>query len=328
MNKPKVFLTRELPSEAMERLKQLTDLEMNLEDRVLTKDELIDGVRGKDALLCLLTDQIDKDVLTANPNLKIVANYAVGFNNIDVETATGLGIPVSNTPGVLTETSADLAFALLMAVSRRVVEADRFARTGRWKGWGPLQFLGVDIHGATLGIIGLGRIGKALAKRAKGFDMVVKYWNRTRLSEEEEILLELEYLPMDELLQIADFVSLHVAYNHETNHLISERELNKMKPHAVLINTSRGPVLDEKALVKALQEGKIGGAGLDVFENEPLIEAELVGMDQVVVVPHIGSATVATRTKMAMIAIDNLMAVINGEHAPNLVNAPIYRPMG
>lgn len=327
MNKPKVFLTRELPPEAMKRLNKLTDLEMNHEDRVLTKTELIEGIKGKDALLCLLTDQIDKDILTANPHLKTVANYAVGYNNIDVETASALGIPVSNTPGVLTETSADLAFALLMAASRRVVEADRFTRTGEWKGWGPLQFLGVDVHGATLGIIGLGRIGKALAKRAKGFDMVVKYWNRTKLSKEEEILLGLEYLPMDELLQIADFVSLHVAYNQDTHHLISERELNGMKPNAILINTSRGPVLDEKALVTALREGKIGGAGLDVFENEPLIEAELVEMDQVVVVPHIGSATVATRTKMAMIAIDNLMAVINGGHAPNLVNAGVYRPV-
>lgn len=326
MSKPKVFLTRKLPVEAMERLKVLTELEMNQEDRVLTKAELIEGIKGKDALLCLLTDQIDKDILTANPNLKIVANYAVGYNNIDVEAATALGIPVSNTPGVLTETSADLAFALLMAVSRRIVEADRFTRTGQWKGWGPLQFLGVDVHGATLGIVGLGRIGKALAKRAKGFDMVIKYWNRTRLSEEEEIILGLEYLPMDELLRIADFVSLHVAYTQETHYLISERELNRMKPNAVLINTSRGPVLDEKALVMALREGKIKGAGLDVFENEPLIEAELLEMDQVVVVPHIGSATVATRTKMAMIAIDNLMAVINGDHAPNLVNAEVYRP--
>jgi glyoxylate reductase len=327
MNKPKLFLTRKLPAEAMERLKVLIELEMNQEDRVLTKAELIEGIKGKDALLCLLTDQIDKDILTANPNLKIVANYAVGYNNIDVEAATALGIPVSNTPGVLTETSADLAFALLMAVSRRIVEADRFTRTGQWKGWGPLQFLGVDVHGATLGIIGLGRIGKALAKRAKGFDMVIKYWNRTRLSEEEEILLGLEYLPMDELLQVADFVSLHVAYTQETHYLISEKELNRMKPNAVLINTSRGPVLDEKALVMALREGKIEGAGLDVFENEPLIEAELLEMDQVVVVPHIGSATVATRTKMAMIAIDNVMAVINGEHAPNLVNAEVYRPV-
>ncbi len=324
MNKPKVFLTRELPPEAMKRLNELTDLEMNHEDRVLTKAELIDGIKGKDALLCLLTDQIDKDILTANPDLKIIANYAVGYNNIDVEAATALGIPVSNTPGVLTETSADLAFALLMAVSRRIVEADRFARTGQWNGWGPLQFLGVDVHGATLGIIGLGRIGRALTKRAKGFDMVVKYWNRTRLSEEEEIQLGLEYLPMDQLLQIADFVSLHVAYTQDTHYLISETELNRMMPNAILINTSRGPVLDEKALVTALREGKIRGAGLDVFENEPLIEAELLEMEQVVVAPHIGSATVATRTKMAMIAIDNLMAVINGEHAPNLVNAEVY----
>lgn len=326
MKKPKVFLTRELPPKAMQRLREETELEMNKEDRVLTKEELMAGIKGKDALLCLLTDQIDNEVLSANPDLQVVANYAVGFNNIDVEAATKMGIPVSNTPGVLTETSADLAFALIMSVGRRIPEADKYIRTGQWNGWGPLQFLGTDIHGATLGIIGLGRIGKALVKRARGFGMEIKYWNRTRLTKGEENQLGVEYHSFDEVLKVADFMSIHVAYNQETHHIISSRELDMMKPTAVLINTSRGPIVDEKALVNALQAGQIGGAGLDVFENEPQIEPELLEMDQVVILPHLGSATIATRTRMAMIAIDNLLAVFNGKEAPNLINDQIYSP--
>jgi glyoxylate reductase len=315
MRKPKIFLTRELPPKAMERLRQETELEMNQEDRVLTKDEIIKGLNGKEALLCLLTDQIDEEVLSANPDLKVVANYAVGFNNIDVDAATRMGIPVSNTPGVLTETSADLVFALI-----------KFIRTGKWSGWGPLQFLGYDINGATLGIIGLGRIGKAVAKRAMGFNMDIKYWNRTRLSEEEELQLGLEYLPLDDLLPIADFVSINLAYNEETYHFISDRKLQLMKKTAFLINTARGPIVDEKALVQVLQKGGIRGAGLDVFENEPQVEPELLEMDNVVLLPHLGSATIGTRTKMAMIAVDNLLAVLHGKQAPNLVNNQIYSP--
>lgn len=319
MNKPKVFLTRELPPEVMERLKKETDLEMNPHNRVLSKEEIIEGVKGKDALLCLLTDPIDRDVLSANPDLKIVANYAVGYNNIDVQAAAEMGIPVSNTPGVLTETSADLAFGLMMSVSRRLVEADAYLRTGQWGGWGPLQFLGPDIYGATLGIVGLGRIGKAVARRAKGFDMKISYWNRTRLSEEEEQRENWEYKPLDELLQTADFVSLHVAYTADTHYMISQRELELMKQGAVLINTSRGAVVDEKALVNALKEEKIWGAGLDVFENEPEVEQELLTMKNVVLLPHLGSASVATRTKMGMIAIDNILAAWKGDPIPNLV---------
>jgi glyoxylate reductase len=319
MNKPKVFLTRELPAAVMARLAEEVELTVNPDDRVLSKEEIIEGVKGKDALLCLLTDPIDREVLSANPDLKIVANYAVGYNNIDVKAAAEMGIPVSNTPGVLTETSADLAFALIMAVSRRVVEADAYLRTGQWGGWGPLQFLGPDVYGSTLGIIGLGRIGKAVARRAKGFDMNVKYWNRTRLSMEEEQRENCEYMPLEELLQAADFVSLHVAYAPETHHLISQRELGLMKKGAVLINTSRGAVVDEKALVTALKEGEIWGAGLDVFEHEPEVEKELLTMKNVVLLPHLGSASVATRTKMGMIAIDNILAACKGEPIPNLV---------
>ena len=319
MNKPKVFLTRELPAAVMERLQEEVELTVNPDDRVLSKEEIIEGVKGKDALLCLLTDQIDRGVLSANPNLKIVANYAVGYNNIDVKAAGEMGIPVSNTPGVLTETSADLAFSLMMAVSRRVVEADACLRTGMWGGWGPLQLLGPDVYGATLGIVGLGRIGKAVARRARGFDMNVKYWNRTRLSEEEEQRENWEYMPLEELLETADFVSLHVAHTPETHYMISQRELELMKPGAVLINTSRGAVVDEKALVSALQEGLIWGAGLDVFEHEPEVEKELLTMKNVVLLPHLGSASVATRTKMGMIAIENILAACRGEPIPNLV---------
>lgn len=323
MNKPKVFLTRELPSEVMKRLEKETVLEVNGEDKVLSKEEIIQGLKGKDALLCLLTDSIDEEVLSADPALKIVANYAVGYNNIDIEAATARGIPVSNTPGVLTETSADLAFALIMAVSRRVVEADAYLRSGKWGGWGPLQFLGPDVYGAVLGIVGLGRIGKAVARRGQAFGMKVKYWNRTRLSAQEEQQEGLEYLPFEDLLRTADFVSLHVAFAPETTHLISDPELKMMKPEAVLINTSRGAVVDEKALVKALKEGQIWGAGLDVFEHEPAVEAELLTMKKVVLLPHLGSASVATRTKMGMMAIDNILAAWRGEKIPNLVNSEV-----
>jgi len=318
--KPKVFLTRELPPKVMERLQQETELEMNTEDRVLTKQEIINGVKGKDALLCLLTDTIDGAIMDANPALKVIANYAVGFNNIDIAAATQRRIPVSNTPGVLTETSADLAFTLMTTLTRRIVEADKFVRTGKWKGWGPLQYLGTDIYGATLGIIGLGRIGKAIAKRAKGFDMNIVYWNRTKLTESEEKELGLSYSPFDDLLKKSDFVSLNVAYNKNTFHLMSTREFGLMKESAYVINTARGPVMDENALVNALKENQIMGAGLDVYEEEPEINPELLAMDNTVLLPHIASATIATRTKMGMIALDNLLAACNGDQIPNLVN--------
>ncbi len=321
--KPKVFLTRELPPKAMERLFEHTELEYNKEDRVLTKKEIMDGIQGKDAMLCLLTDTIDGEIMDANPNLKIIANYAVGFNNIDIDAATQRKIPITNTPGALTETSADMAFTLLMATARRVVEGDKFIRTGKWTGWGPLQFLGSDIFGATLGIVGLGRIGKAVAKRAKGFDMKVIYWNRTRLSESEEQKLGLVYASFEEILKKSDYVSLNVAYNEHTFHLMSDNEFNLMKETAIVINTARGPVIDEKALVRALQAKKIAGAGLDVFEEEPKVRPELLEMDNCVLLPHLASATIETRTKMAMIAIDNLLAKFDGKDLPNLVNKEV-----
>jgi len=318
--KPKVFLTRELPKKAMERLFEHTELEYNKKDRVLSKEEIIAGIQGKDALLCLLTDTIDAEIMDANPNLKIITNYAVGFNNIDVEAATKRGIPVTNTPGVLTDTSADMAFTLLVATARRIVEGDQYLRSGQWTGWGPLQFLGADIFGATLGIIGLGRIGKAVAKRGKGFDMNIIYWNRTRLTESEEQELGLTYASLEEVLKQADFVSLNVAYTEQTFHLMSDKEFDLMKETAIVINTARGPVIDEKALVRALQAKKIAAAGLDVYEEEPKVTPELLEMENCVLLPHLASATIGTRTKMGMIAIDNLLAKFDGKQLPNLIN--------
>lgn len=319
-NQPTIFLTRQLPPESMAILRENSILKMNDEDRVLQKQEIIDAVADVDGLLCLLTDTIDDQVLAANPRLKVVANFAVGFNNIDVEAATKRKIPVTNTPGVLTETTADMAWALLMAAARRVVEGDQFVRSKQWTGWGPLQFLGADVTGATLGLIGFGRISRAVAQRARGFDMNVLYWNRTRLSENDERALGIRYASMDDVLAESDFVSIHVALNDQTQHLISTDQLERMKPTACLINTARGPVVDEKALVAALQNGTIASAGLDVFENEPALEPELYDLANVVVAPHLGSATIGTRTKMGNMAVENCLAACRGERPPNLVN--------
>jgi glyoxylate reductase len=253
----------------------------------------------------------------------MVANMAVGFNNIDVETATRLGVAVSNTPGVLSDTTADFAFALLMATARRIPEAERFLREGKYKGWGPLLFCGAEVHHSTLGLIGAGRIGKLMAKRAGGFEMNVIYYDVYRMSPEEEAEYRVTYMPLDEVLKQADFVSVHTPYMPSTHHLISEREFGLMKPTAILINTARGPIVDEKALVQALQAGKIAGAGLDVFENEPAVEAGLLQMDNVVLTPHIASASLKTRTLMATMASDNIIAHIEGKRPPNILNPEV-----
>ncbi|GAB5560722.1 MAG: D-glycerate dehydrogenase [Synoicihabitans sp.] len=322
--KPKIFLTRPLPPATMDLLKAASELTFNPDDRVLSREELIAGMAGQDALLCTLMDGIDGELLDTNPDLKIVANYAVGYNNIDVTAATARKIPVSNTPGVLTDSTADMAWALIFAIGRRVVEGDQLVRSREWQGWGPLQLLGQDITGATLSLIGFGRIGKAMVKRAKGFDMNVVYWNRTRLSEEEEQELGITYGSREEVLARADFVSLHVALTPDTTHLIGAAELAAMKSTAYLINTARGPVVDEKALVAALSEGKIAGAGLDVFEQEPILEPELYDMANVVIPPHLGSATIGTRTKMGNMAAENCFAACRGEPAPNVINPEVY----
>ncbi len=322
--KPKVFLTREVPPAVIAFLREHTDLALNPEDRVLTAAEVIAGLRGRDALLCNITDPIGAEIMDGAPGLKVIANFGVGFNNIDVAAATTRRIPVTNTPGVLTEATADIAFALLLAAARRLGEGERLVRSRQWTGWTPMQMLGADVTGATLGLLGFGRIGQAMAKRARAFDLKVVYWNRTRLSASEEEKLGVNYLPFDEVVATADFLSLHVAYNKDTHHLLGERQFAAMKPTAIVINTARGPVIDEKALVRALASRRIGGAGLDVFEKEPALEPELYALENAVIVPHLGSATIGTRTKMGMLAAQNLLAACSGQRPPHCVNPQVY----
>ena len=321
--KPKVFVTRKLPEKALEMIRAECDMEINPHDRVLTKEELISGISDKDGMLCLLTDEIDEEVIDSGRNLRIIANYAVGYNNIDVSAATKRKIPVTNTPGVLTDTTADMAWALIFAIARRVVEADKFTREGMYKGWGPMMFLGGDIYGKTLGIIGLGRIGKSVVKRAKGFDMRVLYFDAFRADEKVEKELGIEYVSLEELLKESDFVSIHVPLLPSTHHLIGEKELLMMKKTAYLINNSRGPVINEEALVKALRDKEIAGAALDVFENEPELSPGLADLENVVLTPHISSASIETRTKMAVIAAENLLAGLKGIRPPNIVNPEV-----
>lgn len=323
MSKKRVFITRMLPQPAIDMLKERFDVDIYQEDRAIPREVLLERVKGVDALLPLLTDKIDAEVMdAAGPNLKIIANYAVGYDNIDVEEATRRGIVVTNTPGVLTETTADLAWALLMAIARRIVEADKFTRAGKFKGWGPMMFLGSDVYGKTLGIVGAGRIGTAVAMRSKGFNMKVLYTD-VRRNETLERELGARKVELDELLKEADFISLHVPLTPETHHLIGERELKMMKKTAYLINTSRGPVIDEKALVEALKNGEIAGAALDVFENEPELTPGLAELDNVVLTPHIGSASVETRTRMATLAAENIIAYFEGRRPPTAVNPEV-----
>ncbi len=325
MAKPIVYVTRMLPDAAIDLLKRHTDAEINPDDRVLTRKELLEKVRNRDAVLCLLTDTVDDEVLAAAvPRCRIFANYAVGFNNIDLAAATNRGIVVTNTPGVLTDATADIAWALLFSTARRIVEADRFTRAGKFKGWGPLMFLGRDITGKTLGVIGAGRIGANFTKKARGFDMTMIYHD-VKPNGDFEKAVGARYVGKEELLRTADFISLHVPLLAETRHLIGEKELAMMKPTAILINTSRGPVVDEKALVKALKNKVIWGAGLDVYENEPAMEPGLAELDNVVIVPHIASATIETRTKMGLMAVENILAIFAGRTPPQCLNPEVLK---
>ncbi|HHY08498.1 MAG TPA: D-glycerate dehydrogenase [Corynebacteriales bacterium] len=324
MLKKKVLVTRKLPDEAMRLLYETCEVELNPYDRAMTEDEIIEGLNDKQGLLCLLTDTINAQIMDAAKNLKVISNYAVGFDNIDVKAATERRILVTNTPGVLTETTADLTWALLMAAARRIVEADGFMRRGEYKGWGPMLFLGGDVFGKTLGLIGMGRIGSAVARRAAGFNMRVLYYDMNRLSEDEEKAFGVEYAEFDEVLKESDFVSLHVPLLSSTWHLIGERELSLMKLTSYLINTSRGPVVDEKALVEALRSCRIAGAGLDVYENEPEMAPGLHELENVVLLPHIASASVDTRTKMGTMAAHNLIAGLVGELPKNCVNPEVF----
>ncbi len=319
----KVFVTRRIPEEGLKLLEKHCEVYVNPYDRVLTKKEIISNLKDKDGLLCLLTDKIDRDVIYSNPRLKAISNYAAGYDNVDVKAATEKGVPVTNTPDVLTETTAELAWSLLFAVARRIVEGDKFTRDGKFKGWAPLLMLGQDISGKTLGIIGAGRIGTAFALKSKGFNMEVLYIGRRRnkILEKE---LDAKKVDLHTLLKNADFISLHVPLTPETRHLIGEKELRMMKKNAILINTSRGAVVNEKALIKALKNKWIFGAGLDVYENEPCVSEELIEMDNVVLEPHIGSATLETRTRMAIMAAENLIASLKGEKPRNCVNPEVF----
>jgi len=324
MSKPKVFVTQNIPQAGLDLLMKECEVFVNTEDRVLSKGEIMEQLKGMDGMLCLLTDEIDGEIMDAEPNLKVISNYAVGFNNINVDEATKRGIPITNTPGVLTETTADFAWTLLMGIARRLVEADKFTRAGKFKGWRPRMLLGSDIYGKTIGIVGMGRIGQAMARRAKGFNMNILYYDEYRPDAKLEKELGITYVPFDELLQKSDYVSIHVPLMESTHHFIGERELKLMKKSAYLINSARGPIVDEKALVKALKEKEIAGAGLDVFEDEPELAPGLAELDNVVIAPHIASATVETRSKMATMAAEGCLSVLKGEKPVNLVNEDVW----
>jgi len=319
----KVYLTRRIPEDGIKLLEERHEIEIYEGDAPPSKEEIIEKVRDKEGLLCLLTDPIDKDVFNAAPKLRAISTYAVGYDNIDMEEATRRKIPVSNTPGVLTETTADLTWALIMAIARRIVEGDKMVREGKFKGWGPMVLLGNDVYGKTLGIIGAGRIGQAVARRAKGFNMRIIYTSRERKSDFEREC-NAKFVGLDELLKESDYITLHVPLTEETYHLIGEKELKMMKNSAYLINTARGKCIDEKALVEALKNKDIAGAALDVFENEPLLTPGLAELDNVVLAPHAGSASIETRTKMAIIAAKNLIDSLDGKMPQYCLNPEVF----
>ncbi|WP_208026785.1 2-hydroxyacid dehydrogenase [Rhabdothermincola sediminis] len=309
---PTVLVTRRLPPPGTAALRDAgVEVRESPSDAPLDRGELLVGVRDVDALLCMLTDRVDAEVFDAAPSLSIVANFAVGFDNVDVAEAARRGIVVTNTPDVLTEATADLAWALLLAAARRVGEGDRLVRTGSWTGWSPTQLLGAPVHGATLGIVGLGRIGTAVARRARGFDMDVCYTSRRR-HEAAEAETGARYVTLGELLRTSDVVSLHAPLGETTRHLIDEAALGSMKPTAVLVNTARGALVDEDALVRALRDGTIAAAGLDVFEHEPALAAGLRDLPNVVLAPHIGSATTQARAAMVKLCCENIVRVLAG----------------
>ncbi len=321
--KPKVFITRMLPQKALDMILPECDAEVWQDELPPPRDLLLNKVRDLDGLLSLLTDQIDAPLMDCAPKLKVVSNCAVGFDNIDVPAATQRGIAVGNTPGVLTETTADFAFALLMSAARRVVEGDRYTRAGKWKTWGLTVLLGQDIFGATLGLVGLGRIGAAMAKRARGFEMRVLYYDPYRRQDLEQEL-GITYAELDTVVREADFVSVHTPLTNATRHLVNAELLRKMKKTAFLVNTARGPIVDQAALYVALRDGVIAGAALDVTEVEPIpLDDPLLTLENCIIAPHIASASVATRTKMATMAAENLLAGLHGEKLPTPVNPEV-----
>lgn len=324
MAKQKVFVTRLIPEEGLAMLRGWTEMLVWEDELPPPREVLLKEAREVDGLLTLLTDKIDAALMDAAPRLKVVSNMAVGFDNIDVPAATARGIPVGNTPGVLTDTTADFAFTLLMAAARRIPEAIDYVRAGKWKTWGPKLLTGQDIHGATLGIIGFGRIGQGVARRASGFGMRVLYYDVNRRADLEQTM-GVTFAEMDTLLRESDFVTIHTDLNETTRHLMNARAFAKMKRTAILINTARGPIVDPHALYDALQSGKIAGAALDVTEPEPIpLDSPLLTLPSCLIVPHIASASVATRAKMAQMAAANLIAGLRGDRLPNCVNPEVY----
>ncbi|MBN9387276.1 MAG: D-glycerate dehydrogenase [Chloroflexi bacterium] len=321
----KAFVSRAIPPAGLQVLDTATGLEIdyNSHDAGLSKADLIARTGQSEGLLCLLTDTIDAEVLASCPNLKVISNMAVGYNNIDVAEATRRGILVTNTPGVLTDTTADLTWALLLAVARRIGEGERLVRAGEWHGWGPLQLLGGEVNGKTLGIIGMGRIGQAVARRALGFNMKVIYHNRSGLDPALESELKATRVGLDELIAKSDFVSLHAPYTKETHHLINAEKLARMQPTSYLINTARGPLVDEAALVAALKNNRIAGAALDVYEEEPVLYPGLRELDNAVLAPHLGSATHQTRGEMSRLAATNLVMALSGKRPLHPVNPDV-----
>ena len=325
-HRPRVFVSRRIPDDGLNRILEAADADVWPDELPPPRDELLRRVEGVDGVLALLTDRVDAEFLDrAGPQLKVVSNYAVGFDNIVVPEATRRRVAVGNTPGVLTETTADLAWALLMAAGRRVVEGDRYVREGRWKTWGPMLLLGTDISGGTLGVVGFGRIGQAMARRAAGFGMTVLYHDVQRLPDSVTGPLGATYSELDQLFERSDFVSLHTNLTDETRHMVNEARLRRMKPTSVLINTSRGPVVDQRALYRALSEGWIMAAGLDVADPEPMpVNEPLLTLPNIIVVPHIASGSRVTRAKMAEMAAANLLAGVRGERLPTPVNPEVY----
>lgn len=319
-SKPHIFVTSAIPKPGLEKLAEYFRVTLNSNDRILSRQELSMQISTADALLCLLTDTIDKSLIEAGKNLKVISNYAVGFNNIDIAEATKRKIPVCITPGILTNATADLTWALILAVTRRIVEADQFTRAHLFKGWSPNLFLGSDLENKTLGIIGMGRIGQAVAIRGQAFGMKIVYYSR-----HDKHIPNTIWLPLEKLLEISDIVSLHTPLSPETHHLIDAPQLNSMRKTAYLINTTRGPVVNEQALLAALRAQRIAGAGLDVYEHEPLLTPGLTELTNVVLLPHIGSATVETRTKMAILAAENAIAVLQGRAPHAIANPEVFR---
>jgi glyoxylate reductase len=318
---PAVLVTRGVPDRVRRHLAGRCRLEVWEGEGVMPRGELLERVAGKNGLLSMLTDRVDDELLErAGPGLRVVANFAVGFDNLDLEACTARGVLATNTPDVVTEATADLAWALLLAAARRVAGGDRFLRARTPWIWGPEFFLGFEVHGKTLGVIGLGRIGQAVARRAAGFGMPVLYTARRRLDPEREAALGVAWRELDQLLAEADFVSIHTGLSPATHHLIGPERLARMKPTAVLVNTARGPIVDEAALAEALRAGRLGAAGLDVFEREPEVHPALLELDNVTIVPHLGTSTLETRVAMGMMAADNLLAALEGRRPPNLLN--------